>query len=78
MRGPRARCRCILEDLYAVGNHQLLENDLEQSRIVHVVVRVFFAYGMHGHVKFTAIIGVGGRLDIVQQREPELWDTNVS
>ncbi len=76
MRGPCAWCKCIFEDPDAVGAHQLLENDLEQSRVVHVVVRVFLAYGVHGREKFMAIIGFGGHLDVDQQRKCELWDTN--
>ncbi len=43
---------------------------------MHVVVRVFLAYGVHDQVKFTAIVGFGGCLDVGQQREHELWDTN--
>ncbi len=76
MRGPRARCRCVFEDLYAVGARQLLENELKQSCVVHVVVCIFFTYGVHGQEKFTAIVGFGGCLDVGQQRECELWDTN--
>ncbi len=76
MHGPRARCRCILEDSYAVSTGQLLENELEQSRVMHVVVRVFLVYGVHGQAKFTAIVGFGGCLDVGQQREHELWDAN--
>ncbi len=76
MRSPCAWRRCVLEDPDAVGIHQLLENDLEQSRIMHVVVPVFLAYGMHGRAKFMAIIGFDGHLDVGQQRERELWDTN--
>ena len=76
MRGPCARCRCVLEDLYAINARQLLENDLDQSCIVHMVVHVFLANGVHGQAKFMANIGFGGRLNIGQQRERELWDTN--
>ncbi len=48
MHGPRARCVCVLEDPYAVGARQLLENELEQSYVVHLDVRLLLAYGMHG------------------------------
>ncbi len=75
MRGPRA-CWCVLEDPYTVSARQLLENELEQSRIVHVVVRVLVAYGVHGRAKFTATVGFGGCFDVGQQLERELWDTN--
>ncbi len=40
VRGPCARCRCILEEAYAIDACQLLENELAQSRVVHVVVHV--------------------------------------
>jgi hypothetical protein len=43
---------------------------------MHVVVCVFLAYGVHGRAKFTAIVGFGGCLNVGQQRERELWDTN--
>ena len=76
MHGLRAWCRCVFEDAYAVGACQLLENELKQSRVVHVVVHVFLAYGVHGRVKFTAIVGFGGCLNVSQQHECELWDTN--
>ncbi len=76
MRGPCAWCWWVLEDPDAVGTCQLLENDLEQSCIVHVVVHVYLEYGVHGQAKFTAIIGFGGRLDVGQQHEHELWDAN--
>jgi hypothetical protein len=76
MRGSCARCRCILEDPHAFGARQLLWNDLEQSRVMHMVVRVCLADGVHGQAKFAALIGFGGCLDIGRQRERELWDTN--
>jgi hypothetical protein len=76
VHGPRAWCRCILEDPYAVSARQLLENELEQSHIVHVVVRVLLAYGVHGRAKFMAIVGFSGCLNVCQQHERELWDTN--
>ncbi len=44
--------------------------------IVHVVVRVLLAYGVHGWAKFAAIVRFGGCFDVGQQRECELWDTN--
>jgi hypothetical protein len=43
---------------------------------MHVIVCVLLADSMHGRSKFTAIIGFGGRLDVGQQCEHELWDTN--
>ncbi len=49
---------------------------MEQSCIVHVVVHVLLAYGVHGRAKFTAIVRFGGCFDVGQQRERELWDTN--
>jgi hypothetical protein len=76
VRGPCAWCWCILEDPYTVSARQLLENEVEQSRIMHVVACVLLAYGVHGRAKFTAIVGFGGCLDVGQQREHELWDTN--
>ncbi len=76
MHGPHARCQCILEDLYTVGGRQLLENELEQSPVIHVIVRVLLAYGVHGRAKFAAIVGFGGCFNVGQQHERELWDTN--
>ncbi len=76
MCGPCARFWCILEDLYAIGTRQLLKNELEQSYVMHVVVCVILAYGVHGQAKFMAIVRIGGCLDVGQQREHELWDTN--
>ncbi len=72
MCGSCARCQCILEDPHAVGARQLLYNDLEQSCIVHVVVHVLLADGMHDQAKFMAVIGFGGRLNIGQQHEHDL------
>ncbi len=43
---------------------------------MHVIVCVLLADSMHGRSKFAAIIGFGGRLDVGQQCERELWDTN--
>jgi hypothetical protein len=71
-----ALCQCVLENLDALGTLQLTENDLELSHVVHMVVRVLLAYGVHGQAKFTAIIGFGGHLNAGQQCECELWDTN--
>ncbi len=76
MHSPCAWCWCVLEDPYTVSTRQLLENELEQSCILHVVVRVSLAYGVHGRVKFAAVVGFGGCFDVGQQRERELWDTN--
>jgi hypothetical protein len=76
MRGPCARCRCVHEDPYAIDTRQLLENELEQSCIVHMVLRVLLAYGVHGQANLMAIVRLGGCLDAGQQRERELWDSN--
>ncbi len=76
MRGSCARCRCVLEDLHAIGARQLLWNDPKQSCIVHMVVCVLLADGVHGQAKVAAVIGFGGHLDFGQQRDCELWDTN--
>ncbi len=43
---------------------------------MHVVVPVLLADGVHGRAKFAAVNGFGGHLDIGQQCERELWDTN--
>ncbi len=43
---------------------------------MHVIVCVLLADSMHGRSKFTSIIGFGGRLNVGQQCEHELWDTN--
>ena len=43
---------------------------------MHVIVCVLLADSMHGQSKFVSIIGFGGRLDVGQQCERELWDTN--
>ncbi len=48
MRGSCALCRCIIEYPHIVSASQLLENDLEQCPVMHVVVRVQLVYGMHG------------------------------
>jgi hypothetical protein len=76
MPGSCAWCWCVLEYPHAVLALQLLENDLEQSRVVHVVVRVLLANDVHGQAKFAVVVGFGGRLDVGQQRKRELWDTN--
>jgi hypothetical protein len=41
-----------------------------------MVVCVLLVDGVHGQAKFAAIIGFGCHLDIGQQHEHELWDTN--
>ncbi len=41
-----------------------------------MIVRVFLAGSVHGRAKFTSIIGFGCRLDVGQQCERELWDTD--
>ena len=33
-------------------------------------------YGVHGRSKFTSVIGFGGSLDVGQQCERELWDSD--
>ncbi len=43
---------------------------------MHVIECVLLADGVHGQAKFMAIIKFGGRLDVGQQHERELWDTN--
>ena len=43
---------------------------------MHVIVRVLLVDSMHGRSKFASIIGFGGHLDVGQQCERELWDTN--
>ncbi len=43
---------------------------------MHVIVCVLLVDSMHGRSKFASIIGFGGRLDVGQQCERELWDTN--
>ncbi len=37
-------------------------NSLEQHSVVHVIVGILFAYGMHCQVEFTAVVGFGGLL----------------
>ncbi len=43
---------------------------------MYVIVCILLADGVHGRAKFTSIIGFGGSLDIGQQCEHELWDTD--
>ena len=43
---------------------------------MYVIVCILLADGLHGRAKFTSIIGFGGGLDVGQQCERELWDTN--
>ncbi len=43
---------------------------------MHMIVCVLLADSMHGRSKFASIIGFGGHLDVAQQCERELWDTN--
>ncbi len=41
-----------------------------------VIVYVLLADGVHGRSKFTSVIGFGGGLDVGQQCEHELWDSD--
>jgi hypothetical protein len=43
---------------------------------MNMVVRVLLVYGVHGRAKFASVIGFGSHLNIGQQCERELWDTN--
>jgi len=43
---------------------------------MYVIVCVLLADGVHGRSKFTSAIGFGGGLDVGQQCERELWDSN--
>ncbi len=43
---------------------------------MHVIVCVLLADSMHGQSKFAAIIGFVGHLNVYQQCERELWETN--
>ncbi len=43
---------------------------------MYLIVCVLLADGVHGGSKFTSIIGFGGGLDVGQQCERELWDSN--
>jgi hypothetical protein len=43
---------------------------------VYVIVCVLLADGVHGRSKFTSVIGFGGCLDVGQQCEHELWDSD--
>jgi hypothetical protein len=43
---------------------------------MHVIVCVLLVDSMYGQLKFVSIIVFGGHLDVGQQCERELWDTN--
>ena len=43
---------------------------------MYVIVCVLLADGVHGGSKFTSVIRFGGGLDVDQQCERELWDTD--
>ena len=43
---------------------------------MNVIVCVLLADGVHGKAKFGAVIGFGGLLNVGQQHQHELWDTN--
>ena len=43
---------------------------------MYVIVCILLVDGVHGRAKFASIIGFGGCLDVGQQCERELWDTN--
>ncbi len=43
---------------------------------MNVIVCVLLADGVHGKAKFGAVMGFGGLLNVGQQHQHELWDTN--
>ena len=43
---------------------------------MYMIVCVLLADGVHGRSKFTSVIGFGGGLDVGQQCERELWDSD--
>ena len=43
---------------------------------MYMIICVLLADGMYGRAKFMSIIGFGGSLDVGQQCERELWDTD--